>query len=47
MIGVGGALAIDETPVGYSRVGGPGEVPWDEHGVEIVLECTGRFRTRE
>jgi glyceraldehyde 3-phosphate dehydrogenase len=24
----------------------PGEPPWDELGVEVVLECTGRFRTR-
>ena len=25
----------------------PGDVPWGELGVEIVLECSGRFRTRE
>jgi glyceraldehyde 3-phosphate dehydrogenase len=22
-------------------------VPWDEHGIDVVLECSGRFRTRE
>ncbi len=25
----------------------PGEVPWAGHGVEIVLECSGAFRTIE
>ena len=25
----------------------PGEVPWDEHGVDVVLECSGKFRTAE
>jgi glyceraldehyde 3-phosphate dehydrogenase len=40
-------LVIDGTPVGYSRGGQPGDVPWGELGVEIVLECTGAFRTRE
>ena len=25
----------------------PGDVPWGEHGVEVVLECSGKFRTRE
>jgi glyceraldehyde 3-phosphate dehydrogenase len=40
-------LVIDGTPVGYSRGGQPGAVPWGELGVEIVLECTGAFRTRE
>ena len=30
-----------------ARRAAPGEVPWDELGVEVVLECTGRFRTPE
>jgi glyceraldehyde 3-phosphate dehydrogenase len=45
--GAGETLAIDEAPVTYSRIADPGAVPWDAYGVEIVLECTGRFRTRE
>jgi glyceraldehyde 3-phosphate dehydrogenase len=40
-------LVIDGTAVGYSRGGEPGAVPWGELGAEIVLECSGRFRTRE
>jgi glyceraldehyde 3-phosphate dehydrogenase len=45
--GAGEALAVDRAMLAYTSIADPGEVPWDEHGVEIVLECTGRFRTRE
>ena len=31
--------------IGYSSKGTPGEVPWDQVGADIVLECTGKFRT--
>jgi glyceraldehyde 3-phosphate dehydrogenase len=40
------ALVIDGRRVGYSRHPSPGEVPWDEAGVAIVLECSGAFRKR-
>jgi glyceraldehyde 3-phosphate dehydrogenase len=40
-------LTVDGSTFGYSRSATPGEVPWDELGVEVVLECSGRFRTRE
>ena len=39
------AIAIDGRELGYSSFASPGEVPWREHGVDIVLECTGKFRT--
>ena len=39
--------SIDGASVGYSQVAEPGDVPWDEHGVDVVLECSGKFRTRE
>ena len=39
-----GQLSIDGTAVGYSRHASPGDVPWD---VDVVLECSGKFRTRE
>jgi glyceraldehyde 3-phosphate dehydrogenase len=38
---------VDGTAIGYSRVAEPGEVPWEEAGVDVVLECSGRFRTME
>jgi glyceraldehyde 3-phosphate dehydrogenase len=43
----GASLAIDGTSISYSREGTPGAVPWGDLGVDVVLECTGRFRTRE
>jgi glyceraldehyde 3-phosphate dehydrogenase len=43
----GGSLVIDGAPVSFSTHSGPGDVAWDEHGVDIVLECTGAFRTVE
>src|SRR5205085_4245808 len=38
---------IERTELSYSRESEPSAVPWAEHGVEIVLECSGRFRTIE
>ena len=43
--GDGDALSVDGRPLGYSAHAAPGDVPWDEHGVDVVLECTGRFKT--
>jgi glyceraldehyde 3-phosphate dehydrogenase len=42
-----GALAIDGTSMTYSRESKPGDVSWGDLGVDVVLECSGRFRTRE
>ena len=38
---------INGQRVGYSSFSTPDEVPWDDVGVEIVLECTGKFLTPE
>jgi glyceraldehyde 3-phosphate dehydrogenase len=43
----GNAVSIDGTPVVFTAETTPGDVPWSAHGVELVLECTGRFRTPE
>ena len=40
-------LTIDGTDLAFTSAADPGDVPWVEHGVELVLECTGRFRTPE
>jgi glyceraldehyde 3-phosphate dehydrogenase len=40
-------LKINGERVGYSRFDAPGEVPWDQAGAEIVLECSGKFLTAE
>ena len=39
------AIVIDGKAVAFTSHASPGEVPWKEHGVDIVLECTGKFRT--
>ena len=40
-------LTVNGTALGYSSHPEPGDVPWGELGVEVVLECSGRFRTPE
>jgi glyceraldehyde 3-phosphate dehydrogenase len=42
-----GRLIIDGSEVGYSSSAAPGDVPWHTAGVDIVLECSGKFRTTE
>ena len=41
------ALLIDGRSVSFSAVTMPGEVPWSKAGVDVVLECSGKFRTTE
>jgi glyceraldehyde 3-phosphate dehydrogenase len=45
--GAGDALAVDGTEIGYTTAPEPGAVAWSEHGVDVVLECTGQLRTVE
>jgi glyceraldehyde 3-phosphate dehydrogenase len=41
------AIAIDGKRVGFTAHATPGEVPWADHGIDLVLECSGKFRTPE
>lgn len=41
------SIRVDGRRITHSAHDRPGEVPWEEHGVEIVLEASGRFRTVE
>jgi len=43
--GAGDELILNGTTLGFSGASGPGDVPWGELGVDVVLECSGRFRT--
>ena len=43
--GDGDALRIDGRRLGYSAAAEPGALAWGELGAEVVLECSGRFRT--
>lgn len=45
--GEGHALVIDDSSISYSSHQEPGAAPWADQGVEIVLECSGKFRTPE
>jgi glyceraldehyde 3-phosphate dehydrogenase len=41
------ALVVDGHKIPVTVEKRPSEIPWDEHGAEIVIESTGRFRSRE
>ncbi len=45
--GDGDALSIDGRTLSYSGAADPADVPWGDLGVDVVLECSGRFRTPE
>ena len=41
------AMVVNGNPVELLDEADPAKLPWDDLGVDVVLECTGRFRTRE
>lgn len=43
----GGALVINGRSVKVSAERDPAKLPWRDEGVDITLECTGVFRSRE
>ncbi|MBN9622436.1 MAG: ArsJ-associated glyceraldehyde-3-phosphate dehydrogenase [Actinobacteria bacterium] len=43
--GEGDTLRIEDTEIAWSAEARPGDVDWEAAGVEVVLECSGRFRT--
>jgi glyceraldehyde 3-phosphate dehydrogenase len=40
-------IVVAGTSIPVFRESDPGALPWAELGVDVVLECTGRFRTRD
>jgi glyceraldehyde 3-phosphate dehydrogenase len=42
-----GQIQIDGTAVPFSALPKPGDVPWTSQHVDIVLECSGKFRTTD
>jgi glyceraldehyde 3-phosphate dehydrogenase len=40
-------LLVDGNKVAVSALRDPRELPWGEHAVDVVVECTGKFRKRE
>lgn len=45
--GSGESVRIAGQPLGYSRFDQPGSVDWNSTGADVVLECSGQFRTPE
>lgn len=38
-------IVIGDKTIGFSAFAAPEEIPWKDHGVDIVIEATGKFRT--
>ena len=43
----GDRILIDDQPVTFSEHSSPADIPWDVHGVDLVIEATGQFKTAE
>ncbi len=37
------AIAVGSHKIGFSALPSPAEIPWGDLGVDVVLECTGKF----
>ena len=47
---VGGSenqLLVNQQTISYSQGSTPGAVPWNDAGIDIVLECSGKFKSPE
>ena len=42
-----GAVLIDGKKLGFTAHASPADIPWGDLGVDLVLECTGKFLTPE
>ncbi len=40
-----GVIRVGGQRIAFTEAATPGEVPWTDHGVDVVLECSGKFRT--
>ena len=43
----GEVLLVDGRKIAVTAEPEPTQIPWAQHAVDVVVECTGRFRTRE
>jgi glyceraldehyde 3-phosphate dehydrogenase len=41
------AIMVDDRRIAYSAIKDPAQLPWQDLGVDIAMECTGLFRDRE
>jgi glyceraldehyde 3-phosphate dehydrogenase len=42
----GTALVVDEVSIPVTAIADPADLPWASAGVDVVLECSGKFRAR-
>ena len=42
-----GFIKVDDKKIPVLNQSRPGNIPWNEHGVKIVVESTGKFKSRE
>lgn len=42
-----GSIVVNGREIGVSAIRDPKELPWGEHNVDVVFECTGIFKKRE
>ena len=42
-----GHVRIDDRRLSFSESRSPGDAPWKEKGIDLVLECSGKFRTTQ
>jgi len=47
VVDLGDAIEVDGCKIAVTAVRDPGELPWRAYGVEVAIESTGRFRTRD
>ncbi|MBF0446987.1 MAG: ArsJ-associated glyceraldehyde-3-phosphate dehydrogenase [Magnetococcales bacterium] len=43
----GQTITVDGSPISYSSAVQPGDVDWAAMGIDLVLECSGVFKTKE
>lgn len=41
------AIQVNGKTISYTAIREPGDLGWDDTGVDVVMECTGFFRTRD
>lgn len=41
------SIIIDDKPIYYSSISEPEKLPWKDLKVDIVIECTGNFKTKK
>jgi len=45
-VGDGDALTVGDTQLRYTGASSPAEIDWAAAGVDLVVECSGKFKTR-